>query len=308
MPTRREMLFSLFGASALPLHAKGARLYPPEDLSYFDTPIVRGAAAIRFGYAAITWGGEDTRAIEEVSAVGFRGIQLRASAVEKFGDRPRELRDLLARHKLELVALSSGNVGVDPEADEIARHARHAAFVRDAGGRYLQLIDYARPKGRKAEPADFARLGRVMTEIGKRAADLGVRVGYHHHMDSLGESPDEIARVMEAVDRRYVKLVLDTAHYAQGGGDPARAVRDYRDDILFLHVKDVERRESGYRFVELGRGRLDLPAVFAALEEVKFRGWAVVELDSVPDGARSPKESALIAKRYIEEKLRRKVE
>jgi inosose dehydratase len=304
--TRREMLFGLAAAAAFP--GRAPALYPPEDLSYFDVPIPRGAAEIRFGYAAITWGGEDVRAIEEVSAAGFRGIQLRASAVEKFGDRPKALRDLLGRHKLEMVALSSGNVGVDPEADEIARHARHAAFVREVGGRYLQLIDYARPKGRKAEPADFKRLGRVMTEIGKRAADLGVPVGYHHHMDSLGEAPDEIARVIESVDRRYVKLVLDTAHYLQGGGDPARAVRDYRDDILFLHVKDVEPRDTGYRFVELGRGRVDLPAVFAALEEVRFRGWAVVELDAVPDNARSPKESALLAKRYVEERLGRKVE
>jgi sugar phosphate isomerase/epimerase len=30
-------------------------------------------------------------------------------------------------------------------------------------------------------------------------------------------------------------------------------------------------------FVELGRGAVDLPAVFAALRAVGFRGWAVVE-------------------------------
>jgi inosose dehydratase len=40
--------------------------------------------------------------------------------------------------------------------------------------------------------------------------------------------------------------------------------------------------------------------VFAALDKVKFRSWAVVELDRVPDKARTPKESALISKRYLE--------
>ncbi|MBI4420795.1 MAG: hypothetical protein HY560_08215 [Gemmatimonadetes bacterium] len=35
---------------------------------------------IRFGYAAITWGGNDRQAIDDIAAVGFRGIQLRASA------------------------------------------------------------------------------------------------------------------------------------------------------------------------------------------------------------------------------------
>ena len=315
--TRRAFLLALGASAAAALAPKDAfaafdlePLYPPTDLSYFDAPIAPRAAEILFGCAAITWGGDDERAIREVAEVGYRGIQLRASAVATFGARPGALRDLLAARRLELVALSSGNVSADPatESAEVASHARNAAFLRDAGGRYLQLIDAARPSGRKADADDFLRLGRRMTEIGKRAADLGVKVGYHHHMGSLGQAPDEVARVMDAVDRRYVKLVLDTAHYAQGGGDPARAVRQYRGDILFLHVKDLESPVPGdatkaYRFVELGRGRVDFPAVFAALDETKFRGWAVVELDAVPDPTRTPKESAAISKRYLEEKL-----
>jgi inosose dehydratase len=43
--------------------------------------------------------------------------------------------------------------------------------------------------------------------------------------------------------------------------------------------------------------------VFTALGRVGFKGWAIVELDSVPDNARTPKESALISKRYLEQRL-----
>ena len=50
-----------------------------------------------------------------------------------------------------------------------------------------------------------------------------------------------------------------------------------------------------------------MPAVFGALKEIKFRGWAVVELDGVPDKTRTPKESAIISKKYIEDKLGMKV-
>ncbi len=76
-----------------------------------------------------------------------------------------------------------------------------------------------------------------------------------------------------------------------------------------MHIKDVEPLRGNadakhpYRFVELGRGKVDIPAVFDALHQVDFRGWAIVELDAVPDTARSPKESALISKKYLEEKL-----
>lgn len=266
---------------------------------------------LRFGYAAITWGGNDRQAMADIEAVGFPGIQLRTAAVDAFGDRPAELKELLARHHLTMVALSSGTIGIDPahEADELARHTRHARFVREVGGLYLQIID-ARP-ARAIAAADYAAMGRRLTELGKRTADAGIPLGYHHHMGSLGEAPEEIDRIMNAVDPRYVKLELDVAHYLQGGGDPVAAIKKYSAQILFLHLKDVEARAPQpnqnpprpYRFVELGRGRVDLPGVMRALDQVRFSGWVVVELDAVPDNARSPKAAAEDNRRYLIERL-----
>jgi inosose dehydratase len=122
-------------------------------------------------------------------------------------------------------------------------------------------------------------------------------------MGTIGEKPDDVDRILDASDPHYVKLELDVAHYTQGGGDPVRAIRRYSDRLLFLHLKDVETVRGGqpYRFVELGRGRVNLAGVFDALKAVKFRGWAVVELDAVPDNARTPKESALISKQYLQQ-------
>ncbi len=273
------------------------------------------ASSIRFGYAAITWGGNDVQAITDVGAVGFRGIQLRSPILKDFGDRPKELADLLKQHDLEFVALSGGGPRNDAYVaeEEIATQVKHATFMRDAGGLYLQMTDSARPKDRKPEPGDFKALGSLLSEIGKRTSDLGIPIAYHNHMRSLGEGPDEVDALMDAADPKYVKLLLDVAHYAQGGGDPVEAIRNHHDRILFLHIKDVESiaptadSANDYRFVELGRGRVDLPAVFAALAEVKFRGWAIVELDSVPDKARTPTESAIISRKYIEDKLGMKI-
>jgi inosose dehydratase len=109
---------------------------------------------------------------------------------------------------------------------------------------------------------------------------------------------------MSASDPRYVKLELDIAHCFQGGGDPAKAIEKYSDRLLFLHLKDVERvSKSVYRFVELGRGLVDVPAVFESLQKINFRGWAIVELDEVPPNAHSPKEAAAASKEYLHEKL-----
>jgi inosose dehydratase len=270
---------------------------------------------MRFGYAAITWGSEIDKAMDEIAAVGFRGIQLRGEAFAQFGDRPAALKEALAKRRLAFAVLSSGNLSIDParEKEELATHLRHAQFVRDAGGQFLQIID-ERPKGRPIVRDDYRRLGTLLTELGKRTADLGVPVVYHHHMNSLGERPEEVGFVLDAADRKYVRLLFDTAHYQQGGGDPVAALRKYREWVEVLHLKDVRPAPpaapaspappaSSYQFVELGRGRVDLPGVFAALREIKFGGWAIVELDRVPDPGGSPKESAEINKRYLVEKM-----
>src|SRR5438105_955131 len=98
-------------------------LYPPMDLSYFNTPIAGAPADIQIGYASITWDGNDRQAIEDISTLGFHGIQLRSNALKEFGSAS-ELRDVLQKHQLKLVALSSGNVNIDPaaEKDQIALH------------------------------------------------------------------------------------------------------------------------------------------------------------------------------------------
>jgi inosose dehydratase len=264
---------------------------------------------IRFGYTAMTWGNEERQAIDDIAAVGFPGIQFRANAVTEF--KPAELKDLLAQHKLTFVALSSGDVSLDqPEAEQIAKHVANAQFVKDSGGQYLQVLDQLKSYPRSATPDECKRLGTLLTHLGKRTADLGIRLGYHNHLNTLSQSPANLDLILENTDPKYVGLELDTAHLVAGGGDPAKVIEKYHDRLLFLHLKDVRdipadtpKAKYPFEFVELGRGRVDLPSVFAALDKVKFHGWAVVELDRVPDKSTTPKESAIICKTYLEQKI-----
>ena len=314
--SRREFLGGLgvvaaaTATSSVPAYALfEPLLYPPMDLAYFDKPIAGARPEIRIGYAAITWGDKERQALEDSSSLGYRGIQFRANAIKDF--QPAELRDLLQQHQLTMVALSSGDVHVDRalEAQDIALHTAHAKFLHDVGGLYLQVIDQE-PRKQAITAADYKQLGHLITEIGKRTADLGIKLGYHNHLNSLSEHPEGLDRLLNASDPRYVKLELDIAHYQAGGGDPAKAIEKYGERLLFLHIKDLgdpgpnpEDPKNAENFLELGRGKVDLPAVFAALHKIKFRGWAVVELDHEPDKSKTPKESAMISKKYLEERL-----
>jgi inosose dehydratase len=161
-------------------------------------------------------------------------------------------------------------------------------------------------------PDQCVTLGKMLTELGKRTADLGVKLGYHNHMNTISEHPENLQRVLDVIDPRYVHLELDVAHYLAGGGDPAKAIREYHDNLLFLHLKDVvdipkdtPGAQYPFKFVELGQGKVDLPAVFNALDQVRYKGWAVIELDHVPDESKTPKQCAQISQAYLRQRMAR---
>jgi inosose dehydratase len=264
------------------------------------------AGRIRPGYAAITWGGKDDQAIDEIAEVGFKAIQLRATAFDEYGTRPAALKERLAKRGLTFAVLSSGNLKYQP-ADrdaQIALHLSHAAFVRDAGGQFLQVID-EKPRDRPVRPDDYPLLADMLNRLGERTNAIGVPLLYHHHMNSTGEAPEAIEAIMAASAARSVGLLFDIAHYQQGGGDPVKAIRRYGKAIKAVHLKDVRPIDAapGYQWVELGRGRVDVKGCVAALTEIGFDGWAIVELDRVVDPGGSPKASAAANRDYVVNQL-----
>lgn len=259
---------------------------------------------LKLGYSAITWGGNDVQAIKDVSSLGFRGIQLRSNVLKEFSSKPEALRELLQQHKLELPMFSSGNADINTGDDErvIKMHIDNAHFVKSLGGSNIQVTNSSRPKSGSPNVIQLQEYGRLINEIGKRTRDLGVQTNYHNHMHQLGETPREVDTILESCDNNNVKFLLDIAHYFQGGGDPARAIMENKSRLSALHFKDVRPKlndPAGYTFVELGQGKIDLPSVFRALNEINFTGWGIVELDAVPDKSKTPVQCANISKDYL---------
>ena len=301
---RRQFLRTA-GLSALVLSAKAESL-----LAHAGKP-----SGLKIGYSAITWGNTDAQtlqAIQDVSNLGYRGIQLRANTFGTYKVKPSELKALLDQHHLTLAMFSSGNVEIDPakEQSTIDMHVAHASFVKALGGSSFQMTNSLRQKDRLPTTEELKRLASVMNEIGKQTAALGVQATYHNHMHQLGETPEEVDVIVQAMNPKYCKLLLDIAHYKQGGGEPEKAVKQYKDIIHALHLKDTMSPLSdkpdepkAYKFVELGRGNVNVPAVFKALDEIKFSGWGVIELDGVPEKDKTPAQCAQINKEYITKTL-----
>jgi inosose dehydratase len=257
------------------------------------------------GYSSITWSGQDEQAIKDIASLGFKGIQLRANTFSKYGENPAALKALIDQSGLQLCMFSSGNVEIDPAKVDasVAQHVKHANFVKALGGTSIQLTNSLRKKGVKPEEKDLIRLAEVMNEIGAKTKEIGIQATYHNHMDQFGETPEEVELLVQHMDPSKIKLLLDVAHYFQGGGNPAEAVLKYKKVLHSLHVKDVRQTEPRYRFVELGQGKVNLEEVFANLDKIKFKGFAIVELDAVPDAGKTPFSCAETSKEFLKTRI-----
>ena len=133
------------------------------------------------------------------------------------------------------------------------------------------------------------------------------------------ENRHEIDAIMASTNPKHVWFVLDTGHITMAGIDAVELTRALGHRIIEFHMKDTKPEHRGGAkkrverndpmkdpiFFELGKGGVDFPAVKARLDEIGWRGWLTVELDSSP--YRPPKETAVISRNYIEKTLGIKV-
>jgi sugar phosphate isomerase/epimerase len=88
---------------------------------------------------------------------------------------------------------------------------------------------------------------------------------------------------------------------------------DYRSMIRYVHLKDfiggrverdangVEIDRSGHRnFVPLGEGVVNFGAVMDVLDEIRFDGYLMAELNWTESASRQPRECASVSKKYLD--------
>ena len=271
---------------------------------------------MRLGYHSITWGGvvgdptgvtsvkdlyyrangSMVQAIKDIAAAGYEGIEMFDGNVADYAGRPQELRQLLAGAGLELISVYSGAnfIYTDILPDELHRVQRAAELAETLGAQHLVVGGGAR-RAAGTSDEDYDRLSAALDQVVEIAESRGLTATYHPHLSTIAESPDELDKIMH---RSRIGFCPDTAHLAAGGGDPAELIRRYPDRVHYVHLKDF--RPDPFAFLPLGRGVLDMSDILAAVREVGYDSWLLVELDSY-DG--DPREAAEISKAYLVELL-----
>lgn len=151
----------------------------------------------------------------------------------------------------------------------------------------------------------WKRLLAHLDAVAGLAAEHGVTAALHPHVGTLVERPQEVWRVLDGC---AVPLCLDTGHLLAGGCDPVALARRAPERIAHVHLKDVDdaaarevregrtpyaRAVAAGMYRPLGRGDVDVAALVRTLEGHGYRGWYVMEQDTVLAAEPAPGEGPL---------------
>lgn len=91
---------------------------------------------------------------------------------------------------------------------------------------------------------------------------------------------EQLLSILDRVGSDHLKVYHDTGNTMSRGQDPAEELRKLgHDRVGMIHAKDTDRQM-------LGEGRVDFDAVDAAMREIKYDGYIVLETP-VGDDARA---------------------
>jgi inosose dehydratase len=113
-----------------------------------------------------------------------------------------------------------------------------------------------------------------------------IRLAVHNHGpgDKDYPSPFDAWKAVEPYDKR-IGLCIDVGHAYRAGAEPAEAIRKCHERLYDVHLKD-SLAEVGAKEdipVEVGRGRMDIKGILAALIEVKYSHIVAFEYEKHED-------------------------
>lgn len=287
MMNRREFLAT--GLAATVLHSAQGRA--------FARPY--SGRTFRVAHVGNIWPDSVEEAIRECGRLGFEGIEPYMGSIVKYVDRPQALTELLDAAGIRMATCSNGGASMadnftDPSKVE-ETIAAHATFARDFlahfGCSHFKINVGPQREGGTIGDEQLRTMARALNELGKRTAEVGVRLAPHPHLWSPFERQEEVDRVLELTDPRYVFLTADTAHLTLAGMDPVEFLGKHYDRVAAIHLKDIPAKYRGYRglspsrdehrrvglYKRMGAGGVDFVAFVKILREKKFNGW--VSLD-----------------------------
>lgn len=208
--------------------------------------------------------------LRQVKEIGYEGVELAG-----YGNAsPEQVQQAVQELGLQVVG---AHTGFDALKDDLA-----GVVAQNRAMDNTYIVCPSIPRDRRNEEG-YRQFGNELEVIGDELREHGMMLCYHNHDFELndkfnGEMGLDLLYANCKVD--VVQAEIDTFWIQKGGENPADYISKMPNRTPLIHVKDMtnDERET---FAEVGTGKLDWPAIFAA-SEANGAVTYIVEQDVCP--------------------------
>ena len=224
--------------------------------------------------------------LKRISEMGYDGVEFAGL----YGHFPPEVKAICQKYGLNPVSAHVPFIDLISNPDLLYTYA-------DIGCKYI-VIPFLQEEYRPGSPLFHTFLDEARM-LGRKAAELGLRLCYHNQSYEFQKLADEYALdyIYRSIPSSLLTPELDTCWIHIAGEDPAAYMRRYSDRELLIHLKDTTGRildtvppenasvkrpacsNNLYEFCPLGMGTVDIPSILDAADDIGVH-WLFVEQDS----------------------------
>ncbi|HEV2293612.1 MAG TPA: sugar phosphate isomerase/epimerase [Tepidisphaeraceae bacterium] len=238
-------------------------------------------------------------AIDAIATIGYRGVELMADLHHAYPPAMDEQRRRHTREKIATPGLVVSNVNAFTlfacgdtyhptwiEDDAAARRRRidHTLASVELAAQFGAKTVSLQPGGPMiGTTLTRERAGELYAQGLAEVVPLGKKLGVILAVEpepglfiqTAGEYLDFKNRFFKNEDA--VRMNCDIGHLFCVGDDPATVIRNLPEHVAHVHLEDIGQNRV-HQHLTPGKGVIDFPAIFEALDDIDYRGWTTVEL------------------------------
>ncbi len=229
--------------------------------------------------------------LEEAKQAGLDGVEIRVGdpaetlhvadpeVRRQYKEKMRETGLVISSFMMGL--LNSNPLASDPRGPAWLQQSIDAA--KDLGAGVILVAFFGKGsllEDRRLKKADCDAVVKRLKAAAPRAKDAGVILGIENTL-----SAEQNVEMLDRIGHDSVRIYYDVGNSTSMGYDVLAEIRFLKDRIAIFHFKD------GRNY--LGEGKIKFEPVAAAIEEIGYHGWIVLETSSPSrDGVADAKRNA----------------
>ncbi len=120
----------------------------------------------------------------------------------------------------------------------------------------------------------------LLPYVDKKVKEYDFHYAIHLHGPDIKTYPDatDVWEHTKDLDPR-IGMCLDVGHDLRNGCDPVADLKKYHTRVFDMHIKDVTDSSKAGVGIEIGRGKIDFPALIRMMREVNYTGMCSLEYE-----------------------------